>query len=95
MEIPITLGEYLKMDKPREHLFVVETPYDWRIVHVTDMPDDQCYPVIMPHLYPTADGSHIYVSTEHHWTFAKVQDSLNEHVDSYEKLGEQVEITFI
>jgi hypothetical protein len=80
---------------PREHLFVLQSPYDWRIVHVTDMPDDQCYPVIMPQLYATADGSHIYVTTEHHWTEEDVLRSLDNWSESYENLNENIEITFI
>jgi hypothetical protein len=64
-------------------------------VHVTDMPDSECYPRIMPQLYPTADGSHIMVTTEHHWTEDRMLDSLNKWVESYGQLYEKVELTFI
>lgn len=82
-------------DNIREHLFVVETPFEWVIWHITDMPDNEIYPSILPQLLPTLDDSHIMVSCYHFWTKDRMEDNLNNWVEAYRKIDESVDILFL
>jgi hypothetical protein len=83
------------MQDPTQHLFVVETPYDWTVWQIIDVTPEQVNPALNGHIVPTRDGQYIWPKAEHFWTFDCAKQFMNQTVTYYESVDIVTEVTFL